>query len=109
MLAKAAGAMTALEVASMHGATFLGMDQDLGSITVGKLGDLMVLNGNPLDDIRKTADIQYVMKAGVLYDATSLDQIWPRSIRFGDYYWVMPEMYRLDEKRVDTWDRPPGQ
>ncbi len=105
MLAEAAGAMTALEVASMHGATFVGVDDDLGSITVGKLGDLMVLNGNPLENIRNTADIQYVMKGGVLYDAMSLDQIWPRSINFGDYYWVMPEMYRIDQKRVDGWDR----
>jgi len=105
MLAEAAGAMTALEVASMHGAIFLGVDDDLGSMTVGKLGDLMVLNGNPLENIRNTADIQYVMKGGVLYDAMSLDQIWPRSINFGDYYWVMPEMYRIDQKRVDGWDR----
>jgi Tol biopolymer transport system component/imidazolonepropionase-like amidohydrolase len=102
MLAKAAGAMSALEVASMHGATFLGMDEDLGSISVGKLGDLMVLNGNPLTNIRNTANIQYVMKAGVLYDANSLDEIWPKSIPYGNYYWVLPEMYRIDEKRVDV-------
>jgi hypothetical protein len=107
MLAKVAGPLTALQVASMPGATFLGADRDLGSITTGKLGDLMVLNGNPLEDIRQTANIQYVMKGGVLYDATSLDQIWPRSVRFGDYYWVVPEVYRTDEKRVDGWDRRP--
>jgi cytosine/adenosine deaminase-related metal-dependent hydrolase len=107
MLAKAAGPMTALEVASRHGATFLGMEDDLGSIAVGKLGDLMVLNGNPLENIRNTANIQYVMKAGVLYDANSLDQLWPRSVKFGDYYWMAPEMYKVDEKRVDGWDRPP--
>ena len=105
MLAQAAGPMTALKVASMHGATFLGMEDDLGSITVGKLGDLMVLNDNPLENIRNTTDIQYVMKGGVLYDANSLDEIWPRSIKYGDYYWVVPEMYRMDEKRVDVWDR----
>jgi imidazolonepropionase-like amidohydrolase/dipeptidyl aminopeptidase/acylaminoacyl peptidase len=101
MLAKAAGPMTALEVASMEGARYLGLDDDLGSITVGKLGDLMVLNGNPLENIRNTANIQYVMKAGVLYDASSLDQIWPKSINWGDYYWVVPEMFKVDEKRID--------
>jgi hypothetical protein len=105
MMAKAAGPMTALEVASLHGATFLGMEQDLGSITVGKLGDLMVLNGNPLENIRNTANIQYVMKGGTLYDATSLDEIWPKAVKYGDYYWVSPEMYRIDEKPVDVWDR----
>jgi hypothetical protein len=100
MLAGAAGPMKALEVASTHGAAFLGLEDDLGSITVGKLADLMVLDGNPLADIRSTADIRYVMKGGVLYDASSLDEIWPRSVPYGNHYWVMPEMYRIDEKRV---------
>jgi hypothetical protein len=81
------------------------MEDDLGSITVGKLADLMVLNANPLDNIRNTANIQYVMKAGTLYDALSLDEIWPKAVRYGDHYWLVPEMYRIDEKRVDTWDR----
>ena len=106
MAAKAAGNMTALEIASMHGATFLGLDQDLGSITVGKLGDLMILNGNPLENIRNTANIQYVMKAGSLYDANSLDEIWPSTRKYGDTYWLVPEMYRRDTKPVGTWDKP---
>ncbi len=105
MLAKATGPMTALEVASMHGAIYLGMEDDIGSISVGKLGDLMVLNGNPLENIRNTANIQYVMKGGVLYDATSLDEVWPKPVKYGDYYWVTPEMYRVDEKPVDVWDK----
>jgi hypothetical protein len=42
------------------------------------------------------------MKGGVLYDANSLDEIWPKSIAYGNHYWVVPEMYRIDEKRVDV-------
>ena len=64
MAARATGNHLALEIASMHGAMFLGMDDDIGSITVGKLADLMVLNANPLENIRNTADIRYVMKSG---------------------------------------------
>ena len=37
----------------------------------------MVLNANPLDDILDTANIAMVMKPGTLYDANSLDEIWP--------------------------------
>lgn len=104
--AKAAGNMAALEMASMHGAIFLGLEDDLGSISVGKLADLMVLNGNPLDNIRNTADIRYVMKAGTLYDALSLDELWPKVQKYGDYYWYVPEMYQMNDKPVTTWDKP---
>lgn len=106
MTAKATGNMTALEIASMHGARLLGIDADIGSITVGKLADLMVLNTNPLDDIRSTTDIRFVMKAGVLYDAGSLDELWPKQRPYGDSPWVQPEMFKRDTKKVDMFDKP---
>jgi Tol biopolymer transport system component/imidazolonepropionase-like amidohydrolase len=104
--ASALGPMGALEVASLHGAHFLGADQDLGSLEAGKLGDLVVLNSNPLENIRNTKDILYVMKAGVLYDGTTLDELWPEKKAFGDYYWVDPNALRSDTRAVDYWDRP---
>ena len=66
----------------------------------------MILNANPLDDIRNTANIRYVMKAGTLYDANSLDEIWPSARKYGDTYWFVPEMYRRDTKPVGIFDRP---
>ncbi len=104
MAASALGPMGALEVASLHGAHFLGAEQDIGSIEVGKLADLMVLNANPLDDIHNTLDILYVMKGGKLYDAETLDEIWPESKPFGEYYWVDPDALRSDNRPVDYWD-----
>jgi Tol biopolymer transport system component/imidazolonepropionase-like amidohydrolase len=108
--ASALGPMGALEVASLHGAHFLGADKDLGSIEAGKLADLMVLNSNPLDNIRHTKDILYVMKAGVLYDASTLDEIWPAKQPFGAYYWVNEDALRADNRPTDYWDRkaPPA-
>ena len=50
--------------ASLDGAHFLGLENEIGSITVGKLADVVVLNTNPLENIRNTTDIAYVMKAG---------------------------------------------
>ncbi len=105
MAAKATGNLTALEIASMHGARFLGIEADIGSITVGKLGDLMVLNANPIENIRHTADIRYVMKAGVLYDANSLDELWPTQRPYGNTPWYVPEMFRRDTKPVGTFVR----
>jgi imidazolonepropionase-like amidohydrolase len=104
MGASALGNHGALEVASLHGAHFLGADRDLGSIEVGKLADLMVLNTNPLDNIRNTLDAQYVMKGGRLYDAMSLDEVWPRQRKFGPYYWVNPDALQTDTKATDIFD-----
>jgi len=80
--------LRALELASLGGARFVGIERDVGSITVGKLADLMVLNRNPLDNIRTTTDIAYVMKAGRLWDAKTLDEVWPSVKPFGEPYWA---------------------
>ncbi|MEO8449601.1 MAG: amidohydrolase family protein, partial [Gemmatimonadota bacterium] len=96
--------MEALEVASIGGAHFLGLEQEIGSIVPGKLADLVILNSNPLDNIRNTVDIQSVMKAGKLYNGETLDEIWPRSRPYGPKPWNPPEVLRTDLRPDDTWD-----
>ena len=71
----------------------------------GKIADLLVLNSNPLDDIRNTTDIRYVVKNGVVYDADTLDELWPRQKPFGDHYWVDEDALRNDTRATDYWDR----
>lgn len=100
MAASALGPMGALEVASLHGARFIGKEQDLGSIAVGKLADFMVLNSNPLVNIRNTIDIQYVVKGGVVYDDETLDEVWPRQRPFGPRYWDNPDALKADDKPI---------
>ena len=105
MAASALGPMGALEVASLHGAHFLGVEKDLGSITVGKLGDLMVLDADPLADIRNTVKIAYVVKAGRVWQAATLDEVWPLKKPFGEYYWIDADALRSDDRPVDYWNR----
>ena len=102
--ASALGNHGALEMGSLGGARFLGMEADLGSLANGKLADLLVLNGNPLNDIRQTANIRYVMKGGVLYDADTLDEIWPQKRPFGPHPWVDPVSLRTDVRSTDFHD-----
>lgn len=68
----------ALRAATLHGAAAIGLERELGSLEAGKLADLVVLEGDPLTDIRNSETVALVMKNGRLYEADSLSEIWPR-------------------------------
>ncbi len=84
----------ALRCATIFGAQALGFEKDLGSITAGKLADILVLDRNPLDNIRNTNALRYVMKNGLLYNAETLDQIWPVEKKMPKLYWEGEEPTR---------------
>ncbi|MDH5380523.1 MAG: amidohydrolase family protein [Cyclobacteriaceae bacterium] len=71
----------ALKVATIHGANAIGLEKDLGSVESGKLADLVIFNSNPLENIRNTADIEYVIINGRVYEAATLNQILPEVIK----------------------------
>jgi imidazolonepropionase-like amidohydrolase len=59
----------ALRASTLTAQRVLGRDKDLGEVSVGKLADLVVLDGNPLSDIHNVARVNLVVKGGVLYQA----------------------------------------
>lgn len=62
----------AIRVMSLNGAEVLGQDADLGSITAGKLADLVVINGNPVANPSEIRNVAIVFKDGVGYDSKKL-------------------------------------
>ncbi len=66
-----------LRAATILGAEAIGFGNHLGTIEKDKFADIVILNSNPLDDLRNTVDIRYVMKDGRLYDGMTLDEVYP--------------------------------
>jgi len=66
-----------LRAATILGAEAIGFGGEIGSLEEGKFADLVILNSNPLTDLRNTTDIARVMRGGRLYDGMTLDQQWP--------------------------------
>lgn len=58
--------MDAITIGTMHAATLLGVEKDFGSVTVGKVADLVAVRGNPLQDIALLARVGFVMKGGAV-------------------------------------------
>ena len=58
--------MQAIQSATIEAAKLLGQDKKLGSLAVGKVADLVVVSGNPLDDISALEHVEQVMKEGVI-------------------------------------------
>jgi imidazolonepropionase-like amidohydrolase/Tol biopolymer transport system component len=67
--------MAALRAGTLAGAQYLGMDRHLGSLEVGKLADLMILDADPRTDIRVTSQVAMVMIGGRLFDAATMVEI----------------------------------
>lgn len=67
--------LEALRAGTLWGAEYIGMDKEIGSLEVGKLADLVILDANPLEDLRNTEKVSLVMLNGRLYDAENMNEV----------------------------------
>ncbi len=84
------GGMTnleALRAATIHPAQYIGAGQDIGSLKVGKLADLIVIDGNPLSNIRDTEKVTHTMVNGRLYETDTMNEIGNSEEKRGAFWW----------------------
>ncbi|MXV51181.1 amidohydrolase family protein [Pedobacter sp. HMF7647] len=104
----AQGGMSPLEAircATINGANYLGMGKEIGSLETGKLADLIILNANPLEDIRNSEKIKFVMVNGRLYDSETMNEIGNTEKSRGRFWWQMghAETATLPSGNIETY------
>ena len=80
----------ALRAGTIDAAKSLGMSKDIGSLEVGKLADLVVLDADPTSDIRNSDKIHRVMVNGRLYDPVTMDEVTTGTGKRAPYWWETP-------------------
>lgn len=97
--------LKAIRAATLNGADYLGMGKELGSLEAGKLADLVVLEENPLDDIRNSERIKYVMINGRIYDSMTMNETISREKVRSKLWFEMEKgaAFAMPYKDSETW------
>ena len=64
-----------------------GQDERIGTIEPGKLADLAVIGGNPLQDLRSSDLVRYTVLNGRIYEAATMDEIGNHPKKRGKFFW----------------------
>ncbi len=84
------------------------MDRDLGALEPGKLADFVVLDRNPLADIRDSESVRYTVINGRVYDAWTMDEVGGRPRKRRPFYFERTETMGTLEQLVTEAQRCPA-
>jgi imidazolonepropionase-like amidohydrolase len=101
--------MEALRCATINGARYLGMDSEIGSLKVGKLADLIIIDGNPLEDIQQSEKVTHTMVNGRLYDAATMNEIGNYDRKRSQFYFELPGSGNVWPVMTETGSAMPTQ
>jgi len=85
-----------LRTGTLNGAKTLAIDDQVGSLEVGKLADLIVLDKNPLEDIHYTNTVRYTLLNGRLFDSSTLDEIGNYNRPRTKFFWELKDYKGID-------------
>ncbi|MBV8772559.1 MAG: amidohydrolase family protein, partial [Deltaproteobacteria bacterium] len=72
LLAEAIGSMAAIRAVTSVAARYLRQQDNLGSIAPGRYADLLIVDGDPISDVRELRKLKTVYRGGVAYDPKAL-------------------------------------
>ncbi|HXV75832.1 MAG TPA: amidohydrolase family protein, partial [Candidatus Polarisedimenticolaceae bacterium] len=101
----------AIRAATIDGAAYVGLDRDVGSVEPGKLADLVVIDGNPLEDLRASERVLYTMINGRLYEAATMNQIAPDRVERGPFFFELEggdTVHAATQQWIETMSRRYG-
>ena len=79
----------ALKAATINGAGYIGVADELGSLEKGKLADLIIMDKNPLENIKNSNSVIYTMVNGRLYDVNTMNEIGNYKTKRSKFYFEM--------------------